>query len=269
VTLIRYGRALARRLLLGPAPVVRAEPPRVPRASLAGVLENLRRNGFAPGCVIDVGAARGHFTRQCAAVFPDASRLLFEPLRENEAELKALAEELGRARVVIAAAGERPGRRVLNVHDDLGGSSFLLEMEESEVNGIPREVPVTTIDAEIAANPMSGPFLIKADVQGAELIVLDGARTTLEQTEAVLLETTLFNTFEGGPILHEVVAYMADRGFCIHDLTEQLYRPLDGALIQVDVLFVRRTSASRRHNAYATAEQRREQLQRMREAAGA
>lgn len=263
MTLIRYGRAVLRRLLSGPVAEPAAPPP-APRGSLAGVLETLRRNGFSPRCIIDVGAARGHFTRQCAAVFPSASRLLFEPLRENEAELGALAQELGNTRIVMAAAGDRPGRRVLNVHEDLGGSSFLLEGEEREVNGVPREVSVTTIDLEVAATPVPGPFLIKADVQGAELIVLDGAATSLERTEAVLLETTLFNTFDGGPILQEVVAYMAAHGFCIYDLTEQLYRPLDGALIQVDVLFVKRTSALRKHNAYATADQRREQMRQLR-----
>jgi hypothetical protein len=112
-----------------------------------------------------------------------------------------------------------------------------------------------------------GPLLFKADVQGAELEVLAGAEQTLARCDAVILETTLFNTFENGPLLQEVIAYMAARDFCVYDITGYLYRPLDGALMQVDVIFVKRDSVFRRSHAYATAEQRKAQTEQMSERA--
>ena len=52
--------------------------------------------------------------------------------------------------------------------------------EEPAINGIPRSVEVTTLDRELAALlPDVSPLLLKADVQGGELIVLDGAREAL------------------------------------------------------------------------------------------
>ncbi len=241
-------------------------PPDVPgapaRTSVEGALANMKKLGFVPDLVIDVGAAYGDFTRMCANLFPDARFLLFEPLEEYAGELDLLAREHPRATWVNSAAAGRPGTRRIHVHPDLVGSSFLLEPEEkSDVNGLPREVTTTTIDAEMEGAVTSGPLLLKADVQGAELDVLSGAPRTLEASEVVILETTLFNTFERGPLFHEVVAYMAARGFCVYDLIGNLYRPLDGALMQMDVIFVSRSSALRRYHTYATAEQRRAQTE--------
>jgi hypothetical protein len=52
---------------------------------------------------------------------------------------------------------------------------------------------------------------------------------------------------------------MRSRGFVVYDLLESLYRPLDGALSQVNAVFVRRESVLRRHHYFATREQREEQ----------
>ncbi len=227
------------------------------RLSMEGALTNMKNTGFVPGFVIDVGAAYGDFTRTCLRLFPDSSYLLLEPLEEYGGDLDLLVREHPKSTVIKAAAAAHQGVRNINIHPDLVGSSFLLEPEEeSDVNGTQREVAVTTIDAEVKSVAADGPVLLKVDVQGAELDVLAGASKTVESSEVLILETTLFNTFENGPVFHEVVAYMADRDFCVYDIIGNLYRPLDGALIQVDVIFVKRSGVLRRCHAYATAEQR-------------
>jgi hypothetical protein len=47
---------------------------------------------------------------------------------------------------VLAAAGEKNGTAILNVHDQNFGSSLLREVEGDSVDGVPREVPMVTID---------------------------------------------------------------------------------------------------------------------------
>jgi FkbM family methyltransferase len=233
------------------------------RVSMDGVLAQLQRLGFAPRTIIDIGAAYGEFSRLCTSYFPAARLLLFEPLAEYKPYLDRVLADFPQAILRTAAAGSQPGRRSINVHPDLVGSSFLRETEEqSDVNGVDRDVPVTSIDQEVASIELPAPFLLKVDVQGAELEVLAGAEATLPRCDVVILETTLFNTFAGGPLLHEVVAFMAARGFCVYDIMGNLYRPLDGALMQVDVVFVPRSSLLRHHHAYATPEQRAKQTKR-------
>jgi FkbM family methyltransferase len=184
---------------------------------------------------------------------------MFEPLTEYEAPLRRLQAELPNTHVVMAAAADQPGSMTINVHGDLVGSSLMYEWEEaSDVNGTPRDVPITTIDAEIAKIGSPRDIWFKIDVQGAELKVLAGAEETLRRTALLVVETTLFNTFSDGPLAGDVVAYMAARGFVLYDIAGFLYRPLDGALMQLDLAFVPKDSVLRRHHAFATPEQRRE-----------
>jgi FkbM family methyltransferase len=230
------------------------------RDSLKGVLEQVKETGFGPATVIDVGAAMGSFANTCYAFFPDAQYLLIEPLEEYLPALRKVVQTIPRAAYDMRAASATEGPVVLNVHEDLVGSSLYRETEEDPgVNGLPRKVPAVTIDRLVSQCQAQPPFLIKVDVQGAELDVLSGAAMTLRQAELVLLEVSLFEFFHGAPLLSEVVAHMKAQGFVPYDVLGLQYRPIDGALSQLDIVFVKEQGAFRKIHAYATAEQRRAQ----------
>ena len=232
------------------------------RTSLEGVLQQVKNTGFTPATVIDVGAAMGSFSRTCSSVFPRAQYLLIEPLNEYLPALTKVVETIPGAAYEMRAASANESPVILNVHDDFVGSSLYQEVEEGTgVNGVPREVPAVTLDRLVAQRRAESPFMIKIDVQGAELDVLSGAEATLRHAELVVLEVSLFQFFKGAPLLCEVVAHMKSLGFVPYDLLGLQYRPIDGALSQVDVVFVKEHGAFRRIHAYATAEQRRVQNQ--------
>jgi hypothetical protein len=91
---------------------------------------------------------------------------------------------------------------------------------------------------------------IKIDVQGYELEVLRGGMETLAQAEAALIELSLIEINNGCPLLHEALAFMKHAGFVAYDILELHRRPLDGAMNQIDVLFLREDSplrADKRH----------------------
>jgi FkbM family methyltransferase len=226
----------------------------VPRASMRGALRQLSSLGFRPGTVIDVGVA--YQTDELYEEFPDSSLLLVEPLAEFEPFLRGICAKR-EAQYVLAAAGAAPGTAVFNVHEkQLDGSSLLREVEGAAVDGTPRQVPVVTIDQVCAEKNLKGPYLIKLDVQGAELQVLTGARETLRETEAIHLEVTLFGTMIGGQQLYDIVMKMKEFGFVAYDICGFLYRPLDNALAQIDMVFVREDGRFRASHAFATPEQR-------------
>jgi FkbM family methyltransferase len=229
---------------------------KIERASMRGALRQLRVLGFRPRTVIDVGVAWQ--TDELYAEFPEAEILLIEPQVEFEPCLKKICAEY-KAQYVVAAAGAKPGKAIFNVHPERpDGSSLLKEVEGAQVDGVPREVRVVTIDQMCAEKGLKGPYLLKLDVQGAELEVLAGAREVLQETEAIHLEVTLFATMIGGPQLYDVVARMKELGFVAYDICGVLYRPLDGALAQADFVFVREHGMFRKSHAYATPEQRKE-----------
>jgi FkbM family methyltransferase len=234
------------------------------RESLFQLLEQAKAVGLSPNCIIDVGAAYGSFTRQCLEIFPDALYVLVEPLVEYEPMLTRLCKDHPGIRCVYAAAAASSSKAQLNVHPDLVGSSLFREVEEgTDVNGVPRTVDTVTVDEIVRESGFKGPFLMKIDVQGAELDVLRGAERTLQESDYVLIEVSFFKFFENGPEVGDVIAYMKERGFVPYDLFAIQYRPVDHALSQVDLAFVKERGRFRRHHFYATPQQRAEQNQRM------
>jgi FkbM family methyltransferase len=186
--------------------------------------------------------------------FPKSDILLIEPLVEFEPFLKKICAAYN-AKYVLAAAGSAAG------FGDAERSRAPIRVELPEgsrrsVGGTPREVPVGTIDEVCAEKKLTGPYLIKVDVQGAELQVLGGAKRTLLETEAVILEVTLFGTMIGGPQLFVIVYWMKEAGFVVYNVRGHNYRPFDNALCQLDMVFVREQGRFRESHVFATPEQR-------------
>jgi hypothetical protein len=157
----------------------------------------------------------------------------------------------------MGVAGSKSDNVSLNVHADLSGTSLLRESEGFSVDGQPRMVAQQTLDNLAIDLGTSGPYFIKVDTQGSELEVFKGAEATvLPMTDAVLVETSLLAFFENGPLIHEVIRYMQQKEFSVYDIVDLQYRPLDGAMSQADLLFVRTDSHLRKDHRFATREQR-------------
>ncbi len=233
------------------------------RSTLLGVLRAAKNAGLAPGTVIDVGAAYGSFALQCRRVFPDARFICIEPLQEYEPLLEKVTKSIPNAEYILAAAASGPKEVTINVHPDLLGSSLYLEAEDSNVNGVPRTVPAIVLDGLTKDERIKAPFLIKIDVQGAELDVLLGVEAILGSTEYIILEVSFFEFFKGGPQFWDVVNFMKSKGFVAYDIWGLQYRPLDNGLSQVDIAFVKETGLFRKYHSYATAGQREDQNKRL------
>jgi FkbM family methyltransferase len=213
------------------------------RLSFRRALEHVKRMGWEPRTVVDVGVASGTWALYDA--FASACILLVEPVAEAEPHLRAIAARYPRVEYVVAAAAARPGRIVLNVHPDTARSSAYWESDFVPGDITTRDVPAVTLDDLRGERRLEGPFLLKIDVQGGELDVLSGADEMLAETEYVILECCLFQFFDGAPLVAEVVSFMRARGFVIYDVASVHYRPFDGAMSTMDVVFVKETSRLR------------------------
>lgn len=211
---------------------------------------------LAPRTILDVGAALGDWSRAAAKAFPGARIVLVEPLAEFAPVLRSLAGTLASADVVEAAAGAKAGERTFNVHEDLVGSSLLHESEGPHVDGVPRTVRAVAVDELAAELELEPPYLLKLDVQGAELDALAGASRIVENSLAIHVEVSFFPFFAGGATFECVVAALREHGFVVYDVLNLSRRPLDGALAQADLLFVPERSPTRRTHAYASPAQR-------------
>lgn len=209
--------------------------------TLPGALEALKRNGFEPATVVDVGAYVGNWTRVAASVFPSARLVMVEGNPAHAATLELCQRELGdRADVTIALLGSQE-QSAVTFHQLDSGSSVLPELTSFAKTQV--TLPMVTLDGVLGER--TAPLLLKLDVQGYELEVLRGASATLQTAEVVILETSLLPYNEGAPLFAEIVGFMDRAGFAVYDFCGQFRRETDDALFQTDVVFVRHDSALR------------------------
>jgi FkbM family methyltransferase len=217
------------------------------------VLGHVRRLGFTPAVVFDVGVAWG--TPELYEAFPEARHVLVEPLAEYEPGIRQI-EQRYQAEWVRAAAGPEPGTAEMAVHRTWFMSSMLGGWKGHDAADVaPREVPVVRLDDVREERGLEGPFVVKVDVEGGELRVLDGADEVLRDTELVLLEVNLFRFLPDAPDFGDVVAYMRERGFVVYDFYGGHLRLLDGALAMTNVAFVKEDGRFRREAAFSTPQQ--------------
>lgn len=223
------------------------------RDSMKQALIHLFQLDYTPDIIIDVGTANG--TYPLLDVYPSARYLWIEPLIEFEKDLIKLTSRYD-GKYLISAAGKSNGSITLNVHDDLLGSSTLEEVDGKEVDGFPREIQLVTLDSLIDDYNLRGSVLLKIDVQGAELDVLDGAQELLNYCEVIILEVSFFKFQKNCPEFFDVINYMKNLSFVVYDIFDVNNRPLDNARGQIDVLFVKENSNFRKSHNWATLEQR-------------
>ena len=93
-----------------------------------------------------------------------------------------------------------------------------------------RTVQKRRLDTLLAGMDFPTPYLLKVDVDGAELAVLDGAGDRLRDCSVICIESPL-------ACLHERIGRLTAAGFRPYDIVDLCY--YDEQLAQVDLVFVR------------------------------
>jgi FkbM family methyltransferase len=218
------------------------------RIPVGGSYALMRGLGFYPKTVVDVGVATG--TMELYAAYPDSYFLLIEPLVEYEPNLHSILKQY-RGSYVLAAAGSGTNPVNFNVHKDLMGSSLYKSTMGAGVDGRAVTIPMVRIDDILEERRLTGPYLIKIDAQGAGLDILDGAQKALSDAEAAVLEISFFQFAKGAPQFFDVILYMKNHGFVAYDIIQGWNRPLDDALGQIDMVFVKENGMFRQNHSYA------------------
>jgi len=203
-------------------------------------LRRMQRLGFNPAVVIDVGAYIGEWARDLKRIFPGARILMVEPQPSHLDRLRAVAAAFNGVELAPVLLGAQE-RGSVPFHMCESASSVLMESARPTVVST-ISVPMTTLDKVTANTVFVRPDFIKLDVQGYELEVLRGGELALASAEAVLMEVNLLGILDGAPLFHEATQFMRERGFQVYDICTFFRRPYDGALWQVEVIFVRSSS---------------------------
>jgi FkbM family methyltransferase len=205
------------------------------------VLQLLKRIGFSPRVVLDVGASNGAWSANCARVFPEAEYYMVEPLPDYEQQLYD-EKDSGWHRLAVAV-GAFDGEVTVEIPDSRYGafSATILPAgagASAERRTISRRVRQRRVDSLLADGLLRPPQLVKLDVQGYESAVLEGGERLWGSTEVFMIELSLDRFWAGAKTLPEMIAFFAARGFLPFDFYHQ-FRGEDGLLSQIDCAFLR------------------------------
>lgn len=187
-----------------------------------------------PKRVVDIGANIGNFSKQIINKFPGCESIMVEANPYCEPyliqtnipyEIKALSNKKAQKELFVEK------------QNTVGtGASFYKENTQWYSEGLYTTITTTTTTLDEQKYFIDHPIdLLKLDVQGSELDILEGGNNTVARSEYVLIETSLTNYNQDAPLADKVVDKMLFNNFSIVDIIE--YHVHNGIIFQLDFLF--------------------------------
>jgi FkbM family methyltransferase len=209
-------------------------------------ISQLKKRGFIPTYILDIGAFEGEWTKEISTLFPSAHIVMFEAQPSKKEILEKVSEQYPHTEYCISLLGNEKRQQVSFYEFGTGSSIY----EENKPAFKPEfhldmEVFDTVMQERVKTKPTSSDIIFaKLDVQGAELDVLKGMHHIVPQIEVVLLEVSLTEYNKGAPQFAEIVSYMDSIGFCVYDFCEEKRTDML-QLFQFDMFFVKKESRLR------------------------
>jgi FkbM family methyltransferase len=199
----------------------------------------LKRYGFAPRWVLDVGANRGLWTREAFAHFPEASFVLVEPQEALRACVVDLLAHTPKFQWIAAGVSDRPGTLPLTIAPDDTSSNFGMTPEAAAQYGYRQAMAeVRTIDDIVAGLGLPAPDMMKIDAEGFDLKALRGATSVLGKTDIVFVEAAVCATGIENTMA-AVITAMTQYGYRMIDITDLNRSPKHGVLWLAELAFMR------------------------------
>ncbi len=201
---------------------------RAGRARQAESLRRIRDSGVEIGSVIDVGVERK--TASLIETFGDRPHLLIEPVAAFHDAISQNYRGID-YRLVGAAAGDRDG--VAKISTAAIGKAGISHAWTNRGDGESEAVAMTRIDSAVKNAGLSGPFLLKIDVDSPDttIAVLDGASAIVSEIACIVCELVSMR------VIHTAARIERD-GFVLWDLVDIVH--YDDVFYQCDGVFLRR-----------------------------
>ena len=212
---------------------------------VAGAVEHERFvRGLTVGTILDLGANKGQFSLVVRRWWPNAVIHAFEPLAEPAAKYEQVFGGDSRVHLHRVAAGSMRGEAEIHISRRMDSSSLLpiSSVQEDMFPGTDevgqRIIVVERVDDVLSDVDLPSPIIVKLDVQGFELIALQGMPRLLEKVDHIYLEVSFLPLYEGQALAHDIVTFLGSAGFRFAGVYSMVTRD-DGAAVQADILFSR------------------------------
>jgi FkbM family methyltransferase len=196
-----------------------------PFPAKTNALRRLKAAGLQIGTVLDVGAHEQ--TVELRLEFPTVKHVLFEPASDFHPKIRENYAGMDYDLVPLAVSN-RDGVGLLKKFDIDGGGVSHATLVNPSVEGT-LSVPTQRLDTFLGRHSYRGPFLLKIDVDGYEIPILESLGSFAAQVACVIMEATK-DTFV------ERLNALASRGFQLIDIVDPCYYA--GVFSQADIICV-------------------------------
>jgi FkbM family methyltransferase len=194
--------------------------------------------------VLDVGANVGEFTLVFHYLFDGPTIHSFEPLPSCKGKLEAIANNKANVTFHPYALGARESTEILHVSSHAPSSS-ILNMGQLHKTDYPHsagssdvEIRCKTLDSVLGDVEFHGNLLIKMDVQGFELEVIQGGYNVFRLAKVVVLEMSIQELYEEEPGFDDLYCILKSLGFTYHGSLKQSVSKSDESFLQCDGIFI-------------------------------
>lgn len=203
------------------------------------VMRRLSEQGYRPDFIVDVGSSHGIWSHTASKFFKEASYILIDPLmtKYEQAARDFYLKQIPNSQLLELAVSNQNGKTTFQVSPDLYGSSLLNPADYRTYETV--EVEVLTLDQIAETYQVKGRGILKLDVQCAEHIVLEGAKTFLKQVDAIVVELSLVRYDAKALVFLEMLNLLDSLGFRYYDETGEWRSPVNGTLLQKEIVFLR------------------------------
>ena len=176
--------------------------------------------GFTPDRILDIGAWNGFWTRNVKEIWPNAHYTCVEAGPKHEKKLKEITSDY---HIAVLGDSNRDVKMYLR-EIDKGSKKKVTYTKGSTLFGIFKDYEIrqmTTLDTLVGKDAQFD--LIKQDVQGAEIMVMQGAPDIFTRAKYVIQEVNLFKDkdFPDMPAESEMDEFMFQLGFNNSEIIEQ------------------------------------------------
>lgn len=212
------------------------------KGAVAGMEHLLILRDLDCGYILDIGANRGQFALAAREALPNARIHSFEPLTEPGQIFKRIFANDPCVTLHPFAVGKEKKCSTIHITKD-DDSSSLMPVTKLQSDLFPgavetrlRQVMVYPLSQVIESVSIPPDSLLKIDVQGYELDVLQGCENLLQRFSYLYIECSFVELYEGQALAYQIIAWLEERGFVLCSV-HNLYYGRDSMAIQGDFLF--------------------------------
>lgn len=209
-------------------------------ALLQTFFTNIKKMGFYPKHIMDIGSNHGTWTRETLNHFPDAYYTLIEPQEWLKPSFQDLLDTNPKINYHPVGAGSKPGSFKFTIVERDDSCSFRYTEEEAKERGYKQvDIPIVTLNDLVKSSNLPFPDIIKIDAEGLDIEVLKGASELFGKTEIFMVEAgVVIKEFDNSFL--KMINFMDENGYQLFEITD-LNRPFSlNVLWLVELAFVKK-----------------------------